>query len=279
MPEPSKKDADEVILDKLKNNGRTATTKELRIACDTLKISRATFFRHKKKLLRSRQIEEVKIISQERESFKQLRYVNPNELAAQRDIEYYLAKIDDPHEEIRNRGLDFFCKLSKTHRIAWYFSKSNPKFEDYRRVREFFQNKLMKGPAEVRLQFLKTLEEIMRREPRNSQWRTELAKSCRGILEKIALAKEENIQVRRQAIEVLRRDPDVSLLDLAFHVLEEPLDDNNFASLYPTLRYLLIESDEAQTKKLIIRDKLDELSIKGDTYKMRVRKLLEGAPP
>lgn len=271
-------DVDEAILHELGSRGHISP-KELEEACSSRGISRPTYFRHKKKLKKLRQIEEIKIIDENGKSVKKFKYISPNELATQRDIELYLSEIDNPDEEIRERGLHFFYLLSRQKRVAWYFSPEfSPKFEKYRDVKEFFRNKLLKDPANARLKFLKALEHIIKLEPNFSLWRMYLTKSCKKILEEIAW-KEENIQVRKQAIKVLGLIRDISLLDLGFHILKEPIGNGDFNAIFPILKEILIESGEAESKKHIIREKLDELSTKTDILKTRVRELLKEAPP
>jgi len=278
LSERARKDVDEVILDTLRHRG-SLSPNVLQKACTSQGISRATYFRHKGKLKRLRQIEEIKQIDAEGKTVKKFRYVGPNELADQGNIEFYLGKIEDPNKEIRDRNLNFFHNLSQSLRLAWYFSpKFSPKFKSKQGVRKFFRDKLLKSPEDVRLQFLKILEEIIRIEPPYSLWRIDLVKSCQKILEEIAW-KEENIEVRMQAITVLILIGDVSLVCLGLSILEEPIGDHDFNSLLGNLKQILIKSREAKTKKLVIRDKLDEFSIKTDTLKTRVRKVLEGAPP
>jgi len=272
------KDVDELILDALRSKG-SLSPKDLEKACTSQGISRPTYFRHKKKLKELRQIEEIKRINTEGKSTKEFRYVGPYELAAQGEIEFYLAKIEDSNKEIRQRGIHFFCLLTKQRRVAWYFSPQfSPKFKEHRDVSEFFGNKLLKGPINVRLQFSNALENMLKLEGDSSLWRMDLIKSCQKILKEIAL-KEKNIEMRREGIRILRSIPDIALIDLGFHILEEPISDKDFDFLLQILKEILIESKEAKTKKLMIREELDRLSIKTVALAGRVRALLEGASP
>lgn len=271
-------DVDEVILTELRTRGNLSPEK-LKKACKSKRISRATYFRHKKKLIKLRQIEEIRQNNEEGKPVKKTRYVGPNELATQRHIEYYLTKIEDQNEEIRNRALDFLYRLSESYRLAWYFSpRSNPKFESYKDVKHYFQNKLLGTPVNVQLKLLNILEMIVRKESHFSLWRLDLIKSCRELLMETA-KKEGDIKVRNQALKVLILMKDVPLVDLGLHLLIEPIDDTVHGVLFQNLGEILIKSEEAKTKKLLIRDKLDELSLKNKTLKARVNKLLQGAPP
>jgi hypothetical protein len=210
---------------------------------------------------------------------KKLKYVSPDELAASKDIDFYLAKIDDPNEEIRDRALHFFSSLCQSKRVAWYFSpRSSPRFSSYHDVEAFFRRKLLKGHESIRIGLLIALGYMIRLEPPYSVWRIEVIKSLQKILEEIALG-QENIILRRQALGILNFIQNLTLLDIGFHILEEPLNDIDFETLFHELKEIMIRSKEAQAKKLVIREKLDELALTCDLLKTRVRKLLEGAPP
>lgn len=270
-------DVDEVILIELRS-GAYLSPRELKKACLSKRISRAAYFRHKKKLIELRQIEEIRLIDGEGRLVKKVRFLGPNELATLRDIEYYLAKIEDQNKEIQDRALDFLYLLGEGYRLAWYFSpRTNPKFESYKDVKHYFQNKLLGTPVNVQLKLLNILEMMVRKESHFSLWRLDLIKSCRELLMETA-KKEGDIKVRNQALKVLILMKDVPLVDLGLHLLIEPIDDTVHGVLFQNLREILIKSEEAKIKKLMIRDKLDELSLE-KTLKARVNKLLQGAPP
>ena len=124
---------------------------------------------------------------------------------------------------------------------------------------------------------------MIRNEPRGSSWQIALIKSVKETITGIAIS-ERNAALCRQALKIAERIPElvtdaVSLTDLGFQLLETPMSDSDFALLLLDLKHLLIRSEEAKIRKVLIREHLDRISIKSDILKSRVSKLLEGAPP
>ena len=214
------------------------------------------------------QIEEIKNADNEGITRKEFKYINSDELAGSEVIKFYLGEIDNSAEDIGNRGLNFFEMLCGTKRVAWFFSSGAN-----------IKNRLTNGADNVRLTFLRALGDMIRLEPHGSSWRTELIKSVKETITGIAIS-ERNVDLCRQALKIAELAADViSLTDLGFQVLEKPMSDNDFDHLLSELKSLLIRSEEAKTKKVLIREHLDRISIKGDILKRRVSKVLEGAPP
>ena len=234
-------------------------------------ISRATYFRHLRKLKRLMQIEEIKQINGEGTARKEFAGVSPDEITGSEDIKFYLAEIDNSDETIRNRGLRFFVELCVNKRVAWFFSSD--------REAAAFKNRLTKGADNVRLVFLEALENMIRREPQGSLWRIKLIESVKETIIEIATS-ERNAELSRRALRIAKYAADaISVTDLGFKVLEKPMSDNDFNNLLSELRDLLISSGEARIRKVLIREQLDRISTKDDILKSRVSKLLERAPP
>jgi len=274
----TKRDVDETILDALRHRGHLSPS-NLEKGCTSQGIPRPTYFRHLKKLKKLMQIEETREVDDEGKSHRKFRYLSPNELAAAKEIEFYLAEIDSSNEEIQGRGLHFFLSLCNQRRVAWYFSpRSNPKFKSHHDVTAFFQKKFLGRSEHIRLEFLRAIKDMIRSEPPDSLWRVDVIRSCQKTLEDIALGRG-NVELRRCAIQILNLIQDPTLVDLAFHILEETMIDAEFSILLPDIKEVLINSKEAKAKKLSIRERLDELSVKKEQLKTRVQKLLEGAPP
>lgn len=264
------RDVDEIILNGLKGvKGRSP--EDLRSNCMSQGISRATYFRHLRKLKRLMQIEEIKKVNGEERARKELAYIGPDELAGSEDIKLYLGEIDNSDEAIQNRGLRFFGELCVTKRAAWFFSSD--------REAVAFKDRLTKGADNVRLVFLEALENMIRREPQGSLWRIKLMESIKEAITGIATS-ERNAKLCRQALRIAKFAADaISVTDLGFKVLEKPMSDHDFNNLFPELRDLLISSREAKIRKVLIREQLDRISTKEDILKSRVSKLLERAPP
>jgi len=138
----ARKDVDEEILNAL--GARKFAPRELRkvISKD---ISRATYFRHKKKLLEQRKMEELKLLGEDGNYHKFLQAISPGLMAYQQDIELYLDQMENPIPEICERGYKFFEKLCNLKRVAWYFSPKlspNPNFKSKKDERIFSERSL-----------------------------------------------------------------------------------------------------------------------------------------
>lgn len=270
------KDADEEILIAL--GTRRLTPRELRKAV-TKDLARATYFRHKKKLLEQRRIEELRLTGENGKYHKFLEAIDPRLMANQQDIELYLDQMENPIPEIRERGYKFFEKLCNLKRAAWYFSPKsspNPDFKSKKDVKDFFRKKFTwKGALTVH--FLNALDYMLEREPRGSSWKANLIDCTQGFIEDLVWDRTL-ISTAVRAFKVLRKFPSKPLDDLAIRLMVIS-DDVEFESFYKDIVYTLLHSELAEERKYLIRRKLDDLAAKNAKLRGRVEKVLKEAKP
>ena len=273
--EQTRKDVDEEILETLL--GKLLSPRELRKEILSKGISRATYFRHKKKLLQQRKIEELKLLGEDGKYRKWLQVVSPRRMANQQDIELYLDQMASSVPEICARGYKFFEKLCNLKRTPWYFSpRFSPRFRNKKEVKKFFKEKL-KTKHIGRLQFLNAIDYMLAFEPEGSLWKENLIDCCQKFIEKLVWERMEiNIGIR--AFQILRRFPDKPIHELAIELIVKS-DDHEFQHFYKEIVYTLLESPLAEEHKHLIRRKLDELSAQNEVLRDRVERILRAAKP
>ncbi|MCW3986533.1 MAG: hypothetical protein NWE91_09050 [Candidatus Bathyarchaeota archaeon] len=272
----AQRDVEEEILHVL--GARKLTPRELRKALPE-DIARATYFRHKKKLLEGKKIEELKLMGEDEKYHKFLQVVNPRLIANQQDIELYLEEMESPIPEIRERGYKFFERLSNSKRVAWYFSPKfspNPNFRTKKGVKDFFRKKLMwKGTLQMHL--WNALDYMLAFEPEGSLWKTNLIDCTQEFAEDLVWDRTLTSAAVR-AFQLLRKFPGKPLHDLTFDLIIK-LDDAQFEDFYKDIVYVLLHSELAEEYKYLIRRKLDDLATQNAKLRERVEKILKEAKP
>lgn len=271
-----RKDVDEEILNAL--GARKLAPRGLRnvISKD---VSRATYFRHKKKLLEQRKMEELKLLGEDGKYHKFLQAISPGRMANQQDIELYLDQMANPIPEICERGYKFFEKLCNLKRVAWYFSPKlspNPNFKSKRDVKDFFRKKFMwKGTTQ--LHFLNALDNMLECEPEGSFWKKNLIDCTQEFIEKLVLDRT-SMSTGVRAFQMLRKFPDKLLHELAIDLVIKS-NDAEFEKFFNDIAYTLLQSKLAEEHKYLIRRNLDDLAAQNAKLRDRVEKILRQAKP
>lgn len=274
-----RKDADEVILEFFA--GRLLSPTDLSRGCQPGKISHATYFRHKKKLLEQLRIEQLERISENGKIVKLLREVRPGELADSRDIEQFLDEAEDCDEVISARGMRDLHRLCQNRRVAYYFSpKNSARFKTDEEVEEFFEQKLIDDADDKRFHFLQILYTILERELTGSLWKRNLLQRCRQTIEAIAW-EEQDTNIRAWSIELLiqisdeRLYDDQTLLGLGYSIIKDDrISNQDFETLLPKVKKLLIERKSADKRRHETRRYLNNLAIENPFWKRRVEMVL-----
>jgi len=270
--EQSRKDVDEVILDFFA--GRLLSPRALSRGCQSMGISRATYFRHKKKLLNQLRIEQLERINEDGKIVKLLRSVSPRELADSRDIEELLEEIENPDKAISSRGIRDLDRLCENYRVAYYFSPQiSARFKAKEEVEAFFERKLLHGTRERRLQFLTTLYHILDLEIEGSLWKRHLIQCCYKPVKKLAW-EESDSEIRYWSIEILTRISDEPLFDLGYSIIKDTISDQDFHRLIESVKKLLIRQKPAVKRRHEIRRNLNKLAIENPVWKKRVETIL-----
>ena len=270
--EQSRKDVDEAILDFLA--GRLLSPRALSRGCQSMGISRATYFRHKKKLWQQLRIEQLERITEDGKIVKLLREVSPRELADPRDIEELLEEIEDSDETISLRGIRDLGRLCDNCRVAYYFSPQiSARFKTKEEVEAFFERKLFDGTRERRLQFLMTLYHMLDLEIDGSLWRRHLIQCYYKPVKKLAW-EESDSEIRYWSIEILMRISDEPLFDLGYSIIKDTINDQDFHRLVESVKKLLIRRKLAVERRHEIRRNLNKLTIENPLWKKRVETIL-----
>lgn len=257
---------------------RKLTSRELRKALPKY-VTRATYFRHKKKLLERKKIEELRLMGEDEKYHKFLQVVNPKLIANQQDIELYLEQMKSPIPEIRERGYKFFERLSNLKRVAWYFCPKfspNPNFSTKKAVKDFFRKKFMLKDT-LQMHFLNALNHMLALESEGSIWKTNLIDCTQEFVEDLVWDRTLTSAAVR-AFQLLNKFPGKTLHDLAFDLIIK-LDDTRFEDFYKNIVYILLHSELAEEYKYLIRRKLDDLATQNVKLRERVEKILKEAKP
>lgn len=267
---------DEEILGFL--GGRSLSPRDLSRGCQSKGISRATYFRHKNKLIKQMKIEEVMTANEEGKTVKKLRCINPGELAEARDIELYVDEMNSPVEETRKRGYHFFKNLCGRKRSTWFFSsKFSPRFKNEQGIKQFFEQKLTERDIDSRLQFMDALDFMIGLEPDGSIWKENIFRCCEDVIQKLVWERKD-IKIGTRAFQILQHFPGKPLENIAIDILVRS-NDTEFQHFIKDLKSVLIDSALAVKKKHIIRRQLDNLSAQNPQLRPRVEELLKGARP
>lgn len=271
MIESSKrKPVDEEILEELAGGYLSPTA--LRERCMRKGISRATYFRHKRKLIKELKIEEIEVVQPDGKRIK--KFMGSYNLADRRDIELYLKEMESSVKEIRERGIRDFGELCVGKRVAWYFSpNTSPRFQTKNEVSKFFKQHLIGEHDEKREGLLIALISMIDLEGSSSLWRRNLIECCKESVEKLAWH-EPNARIRDLSISLLNRVVDEPLLELALDVIKNS-NDEDFKVFLGTLGYILLSSPLARKNKYRIRSKLDEISAQNEMLRKRVEAILK----
>lgn len=270
--EQLRKDVDEVILDFFA--GRLLSPRALSRGCQSREISRATYFRHKKKLLDQLCIEQLERINEDGKIVKLLRGVSPRELADSRDIEELLEEIENSDEVISSRGIRDLGRLCDNYRVAYYFSPQiSARFKTKKEVEAFFERKLLHGTRERRLQFLLLLYHMLDLEIEGSLWKRNLIQCCYKPIKKLAW-EESDSEIRSWSIKILMRISDERLFDLGYSIIKDKISDQDFHRLIESVKTLLIRRKPAVERRHEIRRNLNKLAIKNPIWKKRVEMIL-----
>lgn len=262
---------DEVILDFFA--GRLLSPRDLSRGCQPKQMSRATYFRHKKKLLDQLRIEQLERFNEEGKIVKLLRNVSPGELADSRDIEQLLEEIENSDEVINSRGIRDLDRLCENYRVAYYFSpKTSARFKT-QEVEAFFERKLLAGTGERRLQFLQTLHHMLSLEKDGSLWRRNLIQCCYNPIRKLAW-EESDVKIRVWSINILSLFSDDPLFDLGYSIIKDAISDQDFHMLLDIVKTLLIRRKAAIERRHEIRQSLNKLAIINPLWKKRVEMIL-----
>lgn len=266
--EQPRKDVDEVILDFFA--GRLLSPRTLSRGCQPKQMSRATYFRHKKKLLDQLRIEQLEGINEDGKIVKLLRNVSPGELADFRDIEQFLEEIEKSDEVISSRGIRDLDRLCENYRVAYYFSpKTSARFKTQEEVEAFFERNLLDGTGERRLQFLQTLYHMLSLEKEGSLWRRNLIQCCYNPIKKLVW-EESDAEIRVWSITILSRISDEPLFDLGYAIIKDEISDRDFHRLLDVVKTLLIRRKAAIERRHEIRQSLNKLAITNSLWKKRV---------
>lgn len=274
--EQTRKDVDEKILSFFE--GRTLSPRALRKAMSN-DTTRPTYFRHKKKLLQQRKIEELKLLGEDDRYHKFLQVVDPGSLAYQQDIELYLDQMVNPIKQIRQRGYEFFKKLCNTKRTAWYFSpRFSSRFQSKKDVKRFLNKKLgSEQYIAFQLIFLEAIEFMLEVEPKGSLWKENLINCSQELIEELVW-NGKAMSTRVHAFQILRKFSNKPILELAFELLIK-LDEETFTHFHNHVANILLNSKIAQDHKYLIRRKLDDLTAQGGILGARIEKILKQAKP
>lgn len=276
--EQIRKDVDEEILQALRTSEiPRVSPKELKKEILSRGISRAAYFRHKKKLLQQRKIEELKLLGTDGRHHKWLQSIYPKQIATQQDIELYLDQMSSSVSVIQERGYEFFQRLCSNKRTAWYFSpRFSPLFRDKKEVKRFLKTKLDTS-YNNQLQFLDAIDHMLALEPEGSLWKDNLIDCSQKLIEGLVW-EYPTIHIGTRAFQILRKFPGKPLHDVAIKLLVE-LNDPAFKHFFSDIVYTLLESPSAEERKYYIRRKLDELSVQSGILRARVEKILRRAKP
>jgi hypothetical protein len=271
VEEKPRKDVDEAILNFFA--GRSLSPRALSHGCQSMGVSRATYFRHKKKLLNQLHIEQLEKIDEDGKVVKLLRAVPPQELADSRDIEELLEEIENPDEVISSRGIRDLGRLCENHRVAYYFSpKNSARFKTKEDI-EIFERNLLHGTRERRFQFLQVLYHMFDLEQEGSLWKSNLIQHCHNPIKKMAW-EESDIEIRIWSIKTLMRISNEPLFDLGYSIIKDTIDDQDFGRLRDSVKNLLIRRKPAMEKRYEIRQNLNKLAIENAMWKKRVEMIL-----
>jgi len=270
--EHRRKDVDASILDFI--GGRLLSPRALSLGCQSIGISRATYFRHKKKLLRQLRIEQLEKINEDGKIVKLLRQISPRELADSNIIEELLEEIEDSDETINSRGIRDLYRLCDNYRIAYYFSpQTTARFKTEEEVEAFFERKLLDGKRERRLQFLTMLYHMLDLEMEGSLWKRDLIQRYYKPLKKLAW-EENDSEIRYWAIAILMRISDDPLLDLGYSIIKDTISDQDFDKLSEIVKELLVKRKPAVERRHEIRRDLNNLARENPVWKKRVETIL-----